>query len=326
MGPNSLLQYVCENFIYRLPEPPPRERTVPMQVLCVGMSRSGTESLKEALVILGYEGCYHGEDFPNNAESRDEHNDHGKFGRPRRFDLLLDGGYIRTWARLVRQKYFPSTSKWSPFPKARSQACISAKEFDAVLGHSSAVLDTHAAIFAYDLIQAYPDAKVISNQRPDLDKWTNSIMGSLGAARTHPVIRVAKWFETEMWHQSSICFDLILAAGFGYAFSGGSFEAGVLGRAKHLNIQHSAMVRGAVPKEMLLEWSVEQGWEPLCKFLGKPVPEVPFPNKNASSSFAARVDAMVKKNLIRAAVNFCLCCAFVVMGMIALSTVHTWSR
>ena len=28
---------------------------------------------------------------------------------------------------------------------------------------------------------------------------------------------------------------------------------------------HSSMIRGMVSKKRLLEWSVEDGWEPLCK-------------------------------------------------------------
>ena len=41
-----------------------------------------------------------------------------------------------------------------------------------------------------------------------------------------------------------------------------------------------AHVKRTVPKEQLLEFNVKQGWEPLCKFLGKPVPNKPFPRFN----------------------------------------------
>lgn len=41
------------------------------------------------------------------------------------------------------------------------------------------------------------------------------------------------------------------------------------------------MIRGLVPKDKLLEWSPEDGWKPLCGFLGKPVPDIPFPHANA---------------------------------------------
>ncbi len=38
----------------------------------------------------------------------------------------------------------------------------------------------------------------------------------------------------------------------------------------------SAFVRETVPPEKLLEFNVRQGWVPLCKFLGKPMPKGPF--------------------------------------------------
>ena len=45
--------------IYPAPNPPPRVREKPMQVLCVGLPRSGTESLQKALLRLGYDYTYH---------------------------------------------------------------------------------------------------------------------------------------------------------------------------------------------------------------------------------------------------------------------------
>lgn len=37
-----------------------------------------------------------------------------------------------------------------------------------------------------------------------------------------------------------------------------------------------------VPASQLLEFNVNQGWEPLCTFLETTVPEEPFPNKNST--------------------------------------------
>ena len=36
----------------------------------------------------------------------------------------------------------------------------------------------------------------------------------------------------------------------------------------------------AAPKDKLLEYSLEDGWGPLCKFLDVPVPDIEFPHKN----------------------------------------------
>jgi hypothetical protein len=34
------------------------------------------------------------------------------------------------------------------------------------------------------------------------------------------------------------------------------------------------------PEKLLVVFEITDGWEPLCKFLGKPVPNVPFPHVN----------------------------------------------
>jgi hypothetical protein len=39
-------------------------------------------------------------------------------------------------------------------------------------------------------------------------------------------------------------------------------------------------VRTAIPPDRLLVFTVTEGWAPLCRFLGVPVPATPFPNVN----------------------------------------------
>ncbi len=63
-------------------------------------------------------------------------------------------------------------------------------------------------------------------------------------------------------------------------------------RAKHLFLQHIAHVQATVPAEKLLVFEVTQGWGPLCKFLGKAVPEQPFPNVNDSQELAGHVQGL----------------------------------
>ena len=40
---------------------------------------------------------------------------------------------------------------------------------------------------------------------------------------------------------------------------------------------HNRRVKEVVPEDRLLVWNIKDGWEPLCKFLGKPVPDAPIP-------------------------------------------------
>lgn len=52
-------------------------------------------------------------------------------------------------------------------------------------------------------------------------------------------------------------------------------------------------MRGAVPdKEKLLEWTVQDGWEPLCEFLGEDVPKIEFPSGNATKETTVRLERM----------------------------------
>ena len=44
--------------------------------------------------------------------------------------------------------------------------------------------------------------------------------------------------------------------------------------------KHNQRVRDLVPADRLLEMEVKDGWEPLCEFLGVPVPDEPFPRLN----------------------------------------------
>lgn len=84
------------------------------------------------------------------------------------------------------------------------------------------------------------------------------------------------------------------------------------------------MVRGLVLKERLLEWSVEDGWAPLCKFLGKPVPDEPFPHVNAAAGWAGRESELVKRYGLAAAHNVAVISAIMaVLGAILYSYVLT---
>jgi hypothetical protein len=50
-------------------------------------------------------------------------------------------------------------------------------------------------------------------------------------------------------------------------------------------------VRRTIPRERLLVLDVKQGWEPLCEFLGVPVPSKPFPRLNSREELGATLAA-----------------------------------
>jgi hypothetical protein len=53
-------------------------------------------------------------------------------------------------------------------------------------------------------------------------------------------------------------------------------------------LRHAETVKRSLPPERLLVYEVKQGWQPLCDFLGLPVPDALFPHVNATEEFRAR--------------------------------------
>jgi len=50
-------------------------------------------------------------------------------------------------------------------------------------------------------------------------------------------------------------------------------------------IEHNAQVIAALGPERLLVYDVAAGWEPLCAFLGMPIPTAAFPRTNLRAGF-----------------------------------------
>jgi len=49
---------------------------------------------------------------------------------------------------------------------------------------------------------------------------------------------------------------------------------------------HNAKVQATIPTENLLVWNLKDGWEPVCNFLGKSVPDKPIPRENQTGDLA----------------------------------------
>jgi Sulfotransferase domain/Uncharacterized protein conserved in bacteria (DUF2169) len=51
--------------------------------------------------------------------------------------------------------------------------------------------------------------------------------------------------------------------------------------------RHNLDVIQTIPKNRLLIFEAHQGWEPLCRFLGQPIPNMDFPHVNSSEEFVS---------------------------------------
>ncbi|NOT43352.1 MAG: hypothetical protein HOP14_01970 [Acidobacteria bacterium] len=125
-----------------------------------------------------------------------------------------------------------------------------------------------------ELVQAYPEARVVLTVRPE-DAWWNSFSKTIGRfcneARTMPLPP----------HVQDMVAAFITLVGEG-TFAGQWNDRDVALAAYRRRIEK---VRGAVPAERLLVYDVAQGWEPLCRFLGVAVPDTAFPHRNTTTQF-----------------------------------------
>lgn len=56
---------------------------------------------------------------------------------------------------------------------------------------------------------------------------------------------------------------------------------------------HVEDVKKHVPADQLLIFEIQQGWQPLCDFLGKSIPKQPFPKSNSMVEFNQKMDSLL---------------------------------
>lgn len=237
-----------------------QQRTVPMEVLSLGISRTGTLSMQSAFSILGYPSPYHFSSILTNIQDAD------------------------IWNEVLRAKL-------------KEGRTATRRELDQVIGHCGAVTDTPCAVLWRELLAAYPEAKVVLVER-DEDNWARSMDPLLEGSLNPLVVHVLR-FTDPMW--CGRIFNL------GLLWIGTWFGTTNLKQAKK-NARsayraHNAAIRAAVPKERLLEYELGSGWEPLCNFLGKPIPDVPFPHWNESRMLKTAFETAIARAFRRSLFN-----------------------
>lgn len=138
----------------------------------------------------------------------------------------------------------------------------------------NAMVDFPGAHYWRELAAYYPDAKVLHTVR-DPDRWFESTQATIFA----PGSAVDKAIETP---------DAPGAAFF-RSFAG-DILANIHDRAFMTDYfrRHTEAVVSTIAPERLLVYEAGQGWEPLCAFLGVPVPDEPYPSENDRAAFHAR--------------------------------------
>jgi hypothetical protein len=152
-------------------------------------------------------------------------------------------------------------------------------DWDAVFEGYRAAVDWPSAHFWRELAEYYPDAKVLHSVR-DPAAWYESVKNTIyqaitsGAAPADVPAAISEF--------RGAVREMIVERTFG-----GSFED----RERMLAMfdEHTETVKATIPPERLLVYDVAEGWEPLCRFLGCPVPDEPFPRTNTTDEFRGRM-------------------------------------
>lgn len=177
--------------------------------------------------------------------------------------------------------------------------------------------DLPAAAFIPDLIAAYPDAKVVLVERP-VDDWYRSMSNTLEPLVKDRIFRILSWIDPEytgLWHPMlrSLWVGLYGPASNAFAVNG-----------RVVYQKQYAQVRDLVSKEHLYEMRIGEGWEGLCQFLDKNVPDTPFPRTNEAEQFHYTLRLM-KKLALRRAVWRLLPGLSIIVALTAVS-VGLWLR
>jgi hypothetical protein len=127
-----------------------------------------------------------------------------------------------------------------------------------------AILEQPVCACLPDLLRMYPEAKVILTERSSARLWLESWQGSISYTR-HWSWRYAGYLMPAAVSTNDIyrAWTRISALRFG-------IQDDVTEELYHA---HSAWVKSHVAPENLLLYRVEMGYAPLCKFLGREMPE-----------------------------------------------------
>ena len=145
-------------------------------------------------------------------------------------------------------------------------------EWDAVYDGYVAAVDYPGCTFWRELLAHWPDAKVILTTRSP-ESWFASVNETIFSA----------------------AMERMLAPGPIRTFMDGAVWGEVLGHLEDRDwvVQYfqrrNQEIIDAIPPEQLLVFEVKDGWEPLCRFLDKEVPAIPFPRTNSREEIIERI-------------------------------------
>ncbi len=158
-------------------------------------------------------------------------------------------------------------------------------DWESIFGTCVSTVDWPSARYYPELLEHYPEAKVLLSVRTG-EEWVASMRETVwgifhGDSVLHHVSEARAAIDP-LWRRYT---DLM-------AWMTWDEQHGVLAGDTYSDEGLAAVmerwnerVREAVPADRLLVWNPAEGWEPLCEFLEVPVPAEPLPRLNDTSAF-----------------------------------------
>jgi hypothetical protein len=161
-------------------------------------------------------------------------------------------------------------------------------QWEEIFEDSQATVDWPGSYFYAELVEAYPDAKVLLSVR-DSEGWERSMRETIwGMFYGDILIRDLSSARVRVDEEWRAFIELMLEMWK----RGGLIDNGAETTPESMRAameRFNQQVQDTVPSDRLLVWSVSDGWEPLCEFLELPVPDTPFPHLNDSKVFIDRI-------------------------------------
>jgi hypothetical protein len=190
-------------------------------------------------------------------------------------------------------------------------------DWSSVFAGYQSTVDWPGAAFWRELVDAYPDARVILTIR-DPQRWYDSMAQTIlrgGPRSRSPMARRVLRLLTIGRPEFRDFVAMVNAVVADREFHG---RAGDRAYAIDAYERHNADVRASVPVDRLLVFNVAEGWSPLCDFLGVPVPDEPFPHVNDAAEFLRRQRSGMARMALPVAGAAALAVAAAVFGAFAV--------
>jgi hypothetical protein len=176
-----------------------------------------------------------------------------------------------------------------------TEALAGRGDWATIFAGFQSTVDWPGGFFYEELMEVYPDAKVLLSVR-DPESWERSMRDTVWGCYygdslvCHLSLATGK--VDQPWRSYLELMTGLLWEDRG-TLTGHETAAGMIASME----RHTAEVKRTVPPERLLVWDAKDGWEPLCEFLKVEVPQGPLPHLNDSRTFKDRVIDMALEKL-----------------------------